>query len=173
MEIKNLKLSGLIEISPKLLGDDRGYFFESYNEGAFKALGIRAHFVQDNQSYSKTGVLRGLHFQKNLWAQAKLVRVIRGRVLDVVVDLRRESPTYLQHEKVELSSVKNNMLWVPRGMAHGFVALEDSIFFYKCDNFYCKEAETGVRWDDPTLNIDWGIVDPIVSAKDQALPCLD
>ena len=176
MDVRHFPISGLVELRPKIFSDERGYFFESYSERLFCSpahqIAIPAEFVQDNQSYSHKGVLRGLHYQEGDAAQGKLVRVIHGRVLDVAVDMRPSSPAYLQHQKVELDAKLNNMLWIPKGFAHGFLALEDSIFFYKCDSYYYKAMERGIRWDDPTLNIDWGITDPLVSAKDLELPHL-
>ncbi len=143
---------------PKVFGDDRGYFFESYNEKVFHEAGITATFVQDNQSSSVHGVLRGLHYQVGEFAQAKLVRVLSGVVLDVAVDIREGSPTYGQWESVILSAENQRQFFVPRGFAHGFVVLsEKADFFYKCDNFYSKESEGNILFDDPKLNIDWQI----------------
>ncbi|TDE16750.1 dTDP-4-dehydrorhamnose 3,5-epimerase [Dyadobacter psychrotolerans] len=170
MQIRETSIEGLVEIIPRVFEDDRGLFFESYSEGWFKKLGLPTNFVQDNQSFSIKGVVRGLHFQKAPFAQGKLVRVISGRVLDVAVDIRPESPTFGKHEVFELRSDTNNMAFVPEGFAHGFVALEDSIFSYKCTNIYNKESESGILWNDPELGIDWGIENPIVSEKDIILP---
>jgi dTDP-4-dehydrorhamnose 3,5-epimerase len=170
MQIRETSIAGLVEIIPRFFTDDRGMFFESYNETLFKSLGLPTNFVQDNQSFSKKGVVRGLHFQKAPFAQGKLVRVISGEVLDVAVDIRPESPTFGQYETFLLSSENNNMAYVPEGFAHGFVALEDSVFSYKCTNLYSKESESGILWNDPDLGIDWGITDPIVSEKDLILP---
>ena len=148
-------LEGVFIIEPRVFTDNRGYFFESYNKAAFEAAGLFYDFVQDNQSKSSYGTVRGLHFQKGEHAQAKLVRVLEGVVLDVAVDLRRASPTYGQHVAVELSAENNRQLMIPRGFAHGFSVLsETAVFAYKCDNLYCKEAEGGIRFDDPTLAID-------------------
>lgn len=174
MQITETRLRGCFILEPAKFGDSRGYFFESFNEKAFHRLtGTATHFVQDNQSYSGRGVLRGLHAQAGEYAQAKLVRVLQGKVLDVAVDARKESPTFGQHVAVELSAENALQLFVPRGFLHGFVVLSDTAtFFYKCDNFYNKEAERGVKFDDPALGIDW-IVRPeelIVSEKDQLLP---
>lgn len=169
MNLKKTAISDLIEIQPKVFGDSRGYFFEAYNKNNLKELGISTEFVQDNQSYSAKNVLRGLHFQKPPFAQAKLVRVITGKVLDVVVDLRKDSPSFGHHYKCVLDSEKNNMLFIPEGFAHGFLTLEDSIFFYKCNQFYHKDSESGILWNDPTLNINWGVENPVVSEKDQQL----
>ncbi|SEI70164.1 dTDP-4-dehydrorhamnose 3,5-epimerase [Dyadobacter sp. SG02] len=170
MQIRETSIAGLVEIFPRVFGDDRGMFFESYNEETFKKLGLPVNFVQDNQSFSKKGVVRGLHFQNAPFAQGKLVRVISGRVLDVAVDIRRDSATFGKHEVFELSGERNNIAYIPEGFAHGFVALEDSVFSYKCTNLYSKESESGILWNDPDLNIDWGITDPIVSEKDLILP---
>jgi dTDP-4-dehydrorhamnose 3,5-epimerase len=170
MQIRETSIAGLVEIFPRVFEDDRGMFFESYNEALFKSLGLPTNFVQDNQSFSKKGVVRGLHFQNAPFAQGKLVRVISGKVLDVAVDIRPESPTFGKYELFLLRSDINNMAYVPEGFAHGFVALEDSVFSYKCTNLYSKESESGILWNDPDLGIDWGIDNPIVSEKDLILP---
>lgn len=170
MQIRETSIAGLVEIFPRVFQDDRGFFFESYNEEIFKKLGLPTNFVQDNQSFSIKGVVRGLHFQNAPYAQGKLVRVISGRVLDVAVDIRPESPTFGKHEVFELRSDTNNMAYVPEGFAHGFVALEDSVFSYKCTNVYNKGAESGLLWNDPDLGIDWGVENPVVSEKDIILP---
>jgi dTDP-4-dehydrorhamnose 3,5-epimerase len=170
MQVRQTAINGLIELIPRIFADERGHFFESYNKPLFDSLGLPMTFVQDNQSFSTKGVLRGLHFQTEPFAQGKLVRVITGQVLDVAVDLRPDSPTFGQYETFLLDAKLANMAWIPEGFAHGFVALEDSIFSYKCTNVYSKTSESGIRWDDPDLNIDWGIDDPNVSEKDQALP---
>lgn len=170
MEFKALSLQGVIEIIPRVFEDERGFFFESYNENVFKENGITDTFVQDNQSFSLKNVVRGLHYQKEPYAQAKLVRVISGKVLDVVVDVRADSPTYGQHLKVVLDAQRQNMLYVPAGFAHGFTALEDTIFVYKCTNLYNKASESGIYWADETLSIDWEVSNPIVSGKDSILP---
>jgi dTDP-4-dehydrorhamnose 3,5-epimerase len=172
MQIRETSIAGLVEIFPRVFEDDRGFFFESYNEELFKKLGLPTNFVQDNQSFSIKGVVRGLHFQNAPFAQGKLVRVISGRVLDVAVDIRPDSPTFGKHEVFELRSDTNNTAYVPEGFAHGFVALEDSVFSYKCTNVYNKGAESGILWNDPDLGIDWGIENPIVSEKDLILPTL-
>jgi dTDP-4-dehydrorhamnose 3,5-epimerase len=169
MEIKATGINGLVEIFPKIFHDERGFFFESFHEKKLKDAGINATFVQDNQSFSQKGVLRGLHLQNPPYAQGKLVRVITGKALDVAVDLRKDSPTFGKSYKVILDSQKNNMLYIPEGFGHGFVALEDTIFFYKCTNYYNKASESGIIWNDPDLNIDWGISQPNVSEKDQEL----
>jgi len=173
MEFIKHRLSGVIECVPTKFHDERGYFYESYNQKRFAANGIPEDFVQDNFSFSTQGVLRGLHFQHNPHGQGKLVRVMTGKALDVVVDLRKDSPTFGQHEKIVLDADKGNMLYVPIGFAHGFVALEETIFVYKCTNFWNKDAESGIRWNDPKLGIDWGVENPIVSDKDQILPDFD
>ncbi len=170
MQIIPTAIAGLVEVQPRVFADERGYFFELFNDKVFEKLDLPTQFPQDNQSFSKKGVIRGLHLQLPPYEQGKLVKVMTGKVLDVVVDLRPGSATFGQHEKVLLSSEKNNLLWVPEGFAHGFVALEDSIFYYKCTNNYNKQAESGIRWNDPDLNIDWGIKEPLVSEKDQELP---
>ncbi len=173
MEIKNTGFDGLIEIYPQSFEDERGFFFESFRADKLKAAGIQEDFVQDNQSFSKKGVLRGLHLQHAPFAQGKLVRVITGRALDVVVDLRKESTTYGKIYKYLLESTKNNMLYVPEGFAHGFVALEDTIFFYKCTNVYDKASESGILYNDAELAIDWEVKNPIVSDKDLLLPTME
>ncbi|MBX7205185.1 MAG: dTDP-4-dehydrorhamnose 3,5-epimerase [Bacteroidia bacterium] len=173
MEVKTTPIQGLLIIQPKVFTDARGYFFESYSEKLFKQHGIDAHFVQDNQSLSQKGALRGLHFQAPPYEQGKLVRVIKGAVLDVVVDIRKNSPTYGEHFSLELSEKNFLMLWVPPGFAHGFATIEnDTIFVYKCTNLYHKESEGGIKWNDPDLNINWGVSDPIVSDKDRELGLL-
>lgn len=173
MKIIDTGFQGLYELEPNVFGDKRGYFFESFKKELFVELGITEDFVQDNESFSVKGTLRGLHYQQNPHAQAKLVRVVTGKVLDVAVDLRKDSPTFGQHHSVILDAEKHNMFLVPAGFGHGFVALEDSVFTYKCSNYYNKESEGGVLWNDPELAIDWGIADPIVSEKDQVLPTFD
>lgn len=166
-------LSGIIEYIPTKFHDDRGHFYESYNQTRFAANGITENFVQDNYSFSTAGVIRGLHFQKEPHGQGKLVRCMTGKVMDVVVDLRKSSPTFGQHGTYILDAEIGNMLYVPVGFAHGFVALTDAIFVYKCTDFWNKEAESGIRWNDPTLNISWGVETPVVSDKDQILPLFD
>lgn len=173
MQVIKKSLEGLLEIIPTVYKDERGYFFETYNKQAFEAHGLPTHFVQDNQSFSKKGVVRGLHFQREPHAQGKLVRVVMGRVLDFAVDIRPNSPTFGQYEAVELDATRGNLFYVPEGFAHGFVALEDSVFLYKCTNLYNKAAEGGILWNDPTLNIDWQVTNPIVSPKDLELPQFD
>lgn len=172
MEIIETKIPDLVIIKPAVFKDDRGYFFESYNKEKFLSKGIDQNFVQDNESKSMKGVLRGLHFQKPPYTQGKLVRVMKGAVLDVAVDLRKNSSTYGQWESIILTDDNKFMYWVPPGFAHGFVTLEDhTVFFYKCTNVYNKESEGSILWNDPTLNVDWGdITAPILSGKDQEAP---
>lgn len=170
MQVRTTSIAGLVEIFPRVFEDERGAFFESFNEEAFKKAGLPTNFVQDNQSFSKKGVLRGLHFQKAPFAQGKLVRVISGRVLDVAVDIRPDSPTFGKYEVFELDGKLNNFAYIPEGFAHGFLTLEDAIFSYKCTNLYDKASESGIIWNDPDLAIDWNIQDPIVSEKDIILP---
>ena len=171
MEIIETKISGLMIVKPVVFKDDRGYFFESYNEEKFINAGINIRFVQDNESKSQKNVLRGLHFQNPPFEQGKLVRVIKGSVLDVAVDIRRDSPTYGQWYSTELSESNKLMYWIPPGFAHGFVTLENNtVFFYKCTQTYNKESEGSIAWNDPDLNIDWGIDNPILSEKDKVGP---
>lgn len=170
MNFIKTSLEGVVIVEPRLFKDDRGYFFESYNEREFIANGITNRFVQDNQSKSSYGVVRGLHCQLGEHAQAKLVRVLEGTVLDVAVDFRKDSPTFLKHVAVELSAQNNRQLFIPRGFLHGFSVLsETAVFAYKCDNLYCKESEFGIRFDDPTIGVDWQVpADKIlVSDKDR------
>jgi dTDP-4-dehydrorhamnose 3,5-epimerase len=176
MTITKTPLEGCIIITPRVINDERGYFFESFNEHSFnEATGQQVHFVQDNQSYSTQGVLRGLHFQTGEHAQAKLVRVTKGEVLDVAVDLRTNSATYGQHYSAILSAQNNNQFFIPKGFAHGFLVLSaDAIFQYKCDNYYNKQSEAGLHYADPALAINWQLDTNklIVSAKDKELPFL-
>jgi len=169
MEFRQSSIKGLWEITPRLFRDERGLFFESFSEKIFRNNGIEASFVQDNQSYSTKNVLRGLHFQKAPYGQGKLVRVIKGKALDIAVDIRKDSPTFGQYESIILDSEKSNMFYVPEGFAHGFLALEETILVYKCTNYYNKESESGIIWNDPDLNIKWGILHPIISQKDLEL----
>ena len=173
MEIQETGIKGCIIIKPQIFEDDRGYFFESFNQKSFQEeTGIEVPFVQDNQSLSQRGVLRGLHFQNGEFAQAKLVSVIKGRVLDVAVDLRRDSVTFGQCFSIELSEHNKLQLYVPRGFAHGFSVLEDNtVFSYKCDNYYNKVSEGGIMYNDETLNIDWKLEEKeiILSEKDLGL----
>jgi len=160
-------ISGLKLLQPNIYHDERGYFFESYNYETFKSLGISDVFVQDNQSFSKKNVIRGLHFQAPPFAQAKLVRVIQGAVLDVAVDLRKASPTYGQHFSVTLSAENQLQFYIPVGFAHGFATLEeDTIFAYKCSHFYHKDSEKNLLFNDIDLNINWNIENPIITDKD-------
>ena len=172
MQIKTTSFDGLIEIFPDVFADDRGWFYEFYKEETFKKNHLHYTFVQENQSFSKKGVVRGLHFQHPPYAQAKLVTALTGKVLDVVVDLRPTSKTFKQKYYCLLESSKRNMLLIPEGFAHGFSALEDSIFFYKCSNVYNRGSEAGIRWDDPDLKIEWRVENPIISGKDSELPPL-
>ncbi|ANQ50244.1 dTDP-4-dehydrorhamnose 3,5-epimerase [Flammeovirga sp. MY04] len=176
MKITSTKLKDCYIIEPQIFGDERGYFFESFHLKKFtEATGLAVNFVQDNQSSSTYGVIRGLHYQKGVHAQAKLVRVLSGKVIDVAVDLRPDSETYGQFEAVELSAENRRQLFVPRGFAHGFSVLTQSAeFAYKCDNYYNKESEGGIKYNDPELNIDWQIPagKEIISEKDQLLPLL-
>ena len=171
------KLKDCFIIEPKIISDVRGYFMESFNEKTFvNGVGQNVHFVQDNQSFSTKGVLRGLHYQCGEHAQAKLVRVLQGEVLDVAVDIRPNSPTFGQYEAVLLSGENQKQFFVPRGFAHGFLVLsETATFFYKCDNFYNKESEGGLMYNDKTVNINWNFpIDKlIISEKDQVLPTLE
>jgi dTDP-4-dehydrorhamnose 3,5-epimerase len=171
------KLEACYIIEPKIIRDERGYFMESFNEKTFQnGVGQEVHFVQDNQSYSSKGVLRGLHYQTGDHAQAKLVRVLQGEVLDVAVDIRPDSPTYGQYESVVLSGENQRQFFVPRGFAHGFLVLSDTAtFFYKCDNFYNKESEGGLIYNDKTVNIDWNFPteELIISEKDRVQPNLE
>ncbi|MGY4383015.1 dTDP-4-dehydrorhamnose 3,5-epimerase [Pedobacter sp. UYP24] len=174
MKVTETKLKGCFIIEPPVFKDSRGYFFESFNQPKFEELtGMPGHFVQDNQSASTYGVIRGLHFQKGQHAQAKLVRVIEGAVLDVAVDIREGSATYGEWVSLELTGENNLQFYVPRGFAHGFSVLsETAVFAYKCDNTYNKASEGGISFNDPTLNIDWGIPskDQNISDKDLMLP---
>ncbi|MFP4470601.1 MAG: dTDP-4-dehydrorhamnose 3,5-epimerase [Bacteroidales bacterium] len=172
MEIIKTDIKDLLIIKPRVFEDDRGYFFESYNREKFLAHGIDVTFVQDNESRSVKNVLRGLHFQNPPYSQGKLVRVMRGSVLDVAVDLRKDSPTYGKWASIVLSAKNKWMYWVPEGFAHGFRTLEDdTVFFYKCTNIYNKESEGSIAWNDPDLNIDWGQGEmPVLSEKDQQAP---
>jgi dTDP-4-dehydrorhamnose 3,5-epimerase len=175
VEIKETGIKDLVLLTPKIFKDDRGYFYESFSEKVLKNLGLDYNFVQDNQSFSSYGALRGLHFQNSPHAQAKLVRVIEGEVLDVAVDLRPQSATFKKHFAVKLSGENNLQMLIPRGFAHGFVVLsKTAIFAYKCDNYYNKESDGGVRYDDSELNISWILdkKDLIVSDKDKSLPLL-
>ena len=167
MEVIETKIKGLLIINPKVFADDRGYFFESYNEAVFKKNGVDVNFVQDNQSLSNAGVLRGLHFQAPPFAQGKLVRVITGAVLDVAVDIRKNSTTYGEYVAIELTEENKTMFYIPPGFAHGFLTLRDNtIFSYKCTDLYNKASEGTVQWNDKQINIDWNVANPILSEKD-------
>lgn len=175
MEVIKTDIEGLLVLEPRVFGDSRGYFFESFNVRTFEEAVGDVTFVQDNESKSSYGVVRGLHFQKPPHAQAKLVRVVKGKVLDVAVDLRKESPTFGKYVAIELSEENHRQMFIPRGFAHGFSVLSDEVVFqYKCDNYYAPESEGAVRWDDPDLNIDWKIPseDIILSDKDRHHPYL-
>lgn len=172
MPFHSTPIEGLIIFEPRIFEDERGYFFESYNQNTFSEAGITGNFVQDNQSFSSYGTIRGIHLQLGEHSQAKLVRVTHGKVLDVAVDLRKDSPTYGQHFSIELSAENNKQLYIPRGFGHGFSVLSDkAIFQYKCDNFYNKESESGVIYNDKNLNIDWMVPEDklIASSKDKEL----
>ncbi|MDP2631796.1 MAG: dTDP-4-dehydrorhamnose 3,5-epimerase [Candidatus Uhrbacteria bacterium] len=167
-------IEGLVVIEPEVYGDDRGYFYESYNLDKFKALGIDAIFVQDNHSYSAKGILRGLHFQLPPKPMAKLVRCTRGRLWDVAVDIRKDSPTYLKWHAEELSEENKKMLYVPVGFAHGFYALEDCELLYKCSNMYDGDLDANVQWNDPAFGIDWPVEgEPTLSGRDQSAPAFN
>ena len=169
MKIESTGFEGLIVIKPTVFEDERGYFMESFNEKRFREeCNLDVKFVQDNESKSNKGVLRGMHFQKPPHAQGKLVRVIAGAVVDVVVDIRKNSPTFGKQYSIVLSAQNKTQLYVPAGFAHGFLVLEDNtIFSYKCTQYYNKESEVSLRWDDQEIKIDWGIKDPILSEKDK------
>lgn len=169
MQINKTEIAGLFVFKPKKFEDERGYFFESFNLKSYQeAIGENIQFVQDNESVSKKGVLRGLHFQQPPMAQGKLVRVVSGAVLDIAVDLRKNSPTYGKWNSVILSEENGMQFWIPEGFAHGFVALEDNTkFLYKCTNYYSPENESTIKWDDPVLAIDWGNESFLVSSKDK------
>lgn len=176
MKITETKLKNCFIIEPKIFEDERGYFFESFNAEKFKEIsGNEIDFVQDNQSFSKRGVVRAIHYQIGKYAQAKLVRVLNGKVLDIAVDLQKNSPTFGQYIAVELSSENKKQLFIPRGFGHGFITLSDTAeFFYKCDNYYNKEAEGGIIYNDPDININWvlSLEEIVLSDKDAQLPLL-
>ena len=175
MNVINTDIQGVVIIEPKVFGDHRGYFFESFSEKDFAEAVGEVKFVQDNESKSSYGVLRGLHFQKPPHAQAKLVRVVKGHVLDIAVDLRKGSPTFGKHVAVELTEENHRQLFIPRGFAHGFVVLSDeAVFQYKCDNYYAPQSEGSVLWNDPDIGIQWGIPseDVMLSEKDANAPLL-
>ena len=169
MTVEKTDIEGVVILHPRVFPDSRGYFFESFSERDFAAQVAPVHFVQDNESRSTRGVVRGLHYQKGEYAQAKLVRCVRGRVLDVAVDLRQDSPTYGRHVMVELSAENKRQLFIPRGFAHGFLVLsQEAVFAYKVDNVYAPQAEASIRWDDETVGISWPIdaKDVVTSEKD-------
>ena len=175
MNIIQTDIPDVVIIEPKVFGDHRGYFFESFSERDFAAKVCQVKFVQDNESMSSYGVLRGLHFQKPPYAQSKLVRVVKGRVLDISVDIRHGSPTFGRYVAIELSEDNHRQVFIPKGFAHGFVVLSDTaVFQYKCDEYYAPQSEGAVAWDDPDLGIDWKlpIEDLILSEKDTRHPCL-
>lgn len=174
MKITKTKLDGVFILKPEVFGDYRGFFMESWNKSKMEAAGLYYNFVQDNHSKSTVkGTLRGIHFQKDDKAQAKLVRCVKGAVLDVAVDLRQSSPTFKQWVAVELSEENKKQLLIPRGFGHGFLTLTDNVeFLYKADNYYSPEADAGIRWNDPEINVCWGISNPILSDKDKKNPFL-
>lgn len=173
------EINGVYIIESDCYGDNRGWFMETYNEAKFKEMGINTVFVQDNMSYSaQKGTLRGLHFQRNPFSQAKLVRCTKGTVIDVVVDIRKGSPTYGKWVSCELSEENKRMFYMPKGMAHGFLTATDDVEFqYKCDELYNKESEGSIRYDDPTINVDWGTllngIEPVLSEKDKSAPSFE
>lgn len=175
MNILKTNIDGVLLIEPKVFGDERGYFFESYSQREFEKKVCKVLFVQDNESKSRYGVVRGLHYQRAPYEQSKLVRVVSGRVLDVAVDIRPDSPTYGEHVATVLSDENKRQLFIPRGFAHGFAVLSDvALFQYKCDNYYAPGYEAAIRWDDPKLAIDWmlPLKDIILSEKDKNSPLL-
>ncbi len=169
MEVKHYHIEGLLSFIPRIFSDERGSFMETFNEKQFAEFaGKNVHFVQDNQSVSMANVVRGLHFQVPPFTQGKLVRVLKGRVMDVAVDIRKKSPTYGQHVSIELTAENNISFYIPEGFAHGFSVLEDqTVFAYKCTNFYSKSSEGCLLWNDPKLNIDWKLDHPLLSDKDK------
>ena len=174
MNVIETKLPGVVIVEPQVFGDHRGWFMESWSKKTMADNGLNVTFVQDNQSYTaRKGTLRGIHFQQYPMAQTKLVRVTRGAVMDVAVDLRKDSPTYRQWVAVELSAENRKQLLIPQGFGHAFLTLTDDVeFVYKCDNFYSKEHDRNIRFDDPELGVEWGIAEPILSEKDAAAPFL-
>ena len=167
MIVEKTFIEGLLILKPKVFEDARGYFFESFNQRLLEEVGVKENFVQDNQSLSQKGVLRGMHFQKEPYAQGKLVRVIKGAVLDVVIDIRKDSSTYGKYFSIELTEQNKSMFWIPIGFAHGFLTLTDNtIFHYKCNNYYNKESEGSIAWNDKDIDINWKIENPILSVKD-------
>ncbi len=173
-EFENTEMSGVIIIKPKVFGDDRGFFLESYEKNSFEKAGIKGEFIQENHSKSEKGVIRGIHFQKGKYAQAKLVRCISGELLDIVVDLRLDSPTWGKYITRTLSEENKNLLYIPKGCGHAFAALSEyAELVYKVDNDYSLENESGIKWDDPTLNISWPFTNPKTSEKDKHWPSLE
>jgi len=171
MDVSTTNIEGLLVIQPKVFGDERGYFFESFRDDVLNNHGVSSKFVQDNQSKSNKGILRGLHFQKAPHAQGKLVRVVKGSVLDIALDIRTNSPTYGHHFSIELNEVNKTIFYIPPGFAHGFLTLEDNtLFSYKCTNYYNLKSEGSVLWNSESLNINWGIENPILSEKDKTAP---
>jgi len=171
MKIQNTNIEGLLIITPAVFRDSRGIFFESYNKQLFASHGLDMEFVQDNQSVSNKGVIRGIHLQAPPFAQGKLVRVVHGSAVDVAVDIRKSSPTFGKYAAVKLDAKDNKFFWIPEGFAHGFIALENNtIFQYKVTTYYNKDSEMSIRWDDPELNILWGVDCPVVSEKDRQSP---
>ncbi len=172
MKVTKTKLDGVLILEPDVFGDHRGWFMESWSKKKYEDVGINVEFVQDNESFTaKKGTLRGIHFQQAPFAQSKLVRVVQGAVLDIAVDLRKNSPTYLQWVAVELSSENKKQFFIPQGFGHGFLTLTDNVqFVYKCDNFYSKEHDRSIRFDDEEIGVNWGVTDPIVSEKDMNAP---
>ena len=175
MKVTETPLPGVLIVEPSVFADQRGYFFESWQHERYNAAGINATFIQDNESRSVQGVVRGLHYQLEPWAQAKLVRVVQGKIFDVAVDLRKESSTFMKWFGIELDDISKKQLYIPRGFAHGFSVLsETAVFAYKCDNIYNREAERSINMNDPQLNINWklGQIVPLVSDKDKNAPFL-
>lgn len=174
MEIINTDINEVKVVKPQVFGDNRGWFYESYSYEKLKALGIETVFIQDNRSYSaQKGTLRGIHFQKSPWAQTKLICCTRGKILDVAVDLRKGSPTYLKWVSVELSEENKYMLYIPKGFGHGFVTLTDDVeVLYKVDEYYNRESDRSIRFDDKEIGVDWGIISPVLSQKDLSAPLL-
>lgn len=171
MKINSVFIEGPLIIEPRVFKDDRGYFFESFNETLMREIGSQYFFIQDNQSMSEKNVVRGLHFQNPPFEQGKLIRVINGAVLDIIVDIRKKSKTYGRHFSLVLTGEDFKMLWIPPGFAHGFATLEDNtVFIYKCTKAYNRQAEGGILWNDPDLGIDWQVDDAKVSEKDMTLP---
>ena len=167
MVVEKTFIEGLLVLKPKVFEDPRGYFFESFNQKVFEEAGLKENFVQDNQSLSQKGVLRGLHMQAPPHAQGKLVRVIKGAVLDVAVDVRKKSATYGKYFSIELNEQNKTIFWIPEGFAHGFLTLQDNtVFHYKCTNYYNKESEACILWNDFDINVNWNVETPLLSVKD-------